>query len=152
VIAALALTGAALFILTGLALAARLVRIGNLDAMALAEKVAVALPGSAADWPELRIRAVVPQPGQPSVILLLAGWPGHHGQEATLLIRLDDADQRSLPLLSRWCADRSPISPRRYQGTELEFRRRQSLDRVRVRLLAEDAASASLPSVHGRRR
>ena len=39
-VAALALTGAALFILTGLALAVRLVRIGNLDAMALAEKLA----------------------------------------------------------------------------------------------------------------
>jgi hypothetical protein len=86
----------------------------------------------------------VPQPGQPSVILLLVGWPGHHGLQATLLVRLDGTDQRSLPLLSRWCADRSPISPRRCQATELEFRRRQSLERIRVRLLAEDAASASL--------
>ena len=140
-VAALALTGAALFILTGLVLTARLVRIGNLDAMALAEKLAVPNPSSAADWPELRIRAVVPQPGQPSMILLLVGWPRHHGREATLLVRLDDADQRSLPLLSRWCEDRSPISPRRYQAAELELRRRQSLERVRVQLLAEDAAS-----------
>jgi hypothetical protein len=146
VVAALALTGAALFILTGLALAVRLMRIGNLDAMALAEKLAVPCPSSAADWPELRIRAVVPQPGQPSVALLLVGWPGHHGLQATLLVRLDGADQRSLPLLSRWCADRSAISPRRCQATELEFRRRQSLERVRVRVLAEDAASASLPA------
>ena len=143
-LAAFALTGAALFILTGLALTARLVRIGNLDALALAEKLAKPNPSSAADWPELRIRAVVPQPGQPSVILLLVGWPGHHGLQAILLVRLDAADQRSLPLLSRWCADRSPISPRRCQATELELRRRQSLERVRVRLLAEDAASASL--------
>jgi len=140
VVTALALTGAALFILTGLAVAARLVRIGNLDAMALAEKLAAPCPGSAADWPELRIRAVVPQPGQPSVILLLVEWPGHRGQEATLLVLLDGADQRSLSRLSRWCADRSPISPRRCQA-ELELRPRQSLERVRVRLLAEDAAS-----------
>jgi hypothetical protein len=143
VLAAFALTVAALFILTGLALTARLVRIGNLDALALAEKLAKPNPSSAADWPELRIRAVVPQPGQPSVILLLVGWPGHHGQEATLLVRLDGTDQRSLPLLSRWCEGRSPISPRRYQAAELELRRRQSLERVRVQLLAEDAASAS---------
>ena len=53
-------TWAALFILTGLAVAARLVRIGNLDAMALAEKLAPCR-GSAAGWPDLRFRAV---PGQ----------------------------------------------------------------------------------------
>jgi hypothetical protein len=120
VLVALALTGAVLFIPTGLALTARLVRIGNLDAVAL---------------------AVVPQPGQPSVLLLLVGWPRHHGQEATLLVRLDDADQRSLTMLSRWCEERSSISPRRCQRAELELRRRQSLDRVRVQPLAEDAAS-----------
>ena len=72
-VAALALTGAILFILTGLALTARLVRIGNLDAMALAEKLAVP----------------------------------------------------------------NPSSPRRYQEAELELRRRQSLERIRVQLLAE---------------
>ena len=74
-VAALVWPGAVLFILTGLALAMRLVRIGNLDAMALAGTAAAPYPSSAADWPELRICAVVPQPGQPSVILLLVGWP-----------------------------------------------------------------------------
>jgi len=47
-----------LFICAGLACSARLVHIGNLDALALAEKMAVPDPASALDWPELRVHAV----------------------------------------------------------------------------------------------
>ena len=62
---------------------------------------------------------------------------------AALLVALDSGDHRSLPLLSRWCerqaSDRASPPP----GAELELRRRQSLERVRAVMVAEDCAGAS---------
>ncbi|HEX3491540.1 MAG TPA: hypothetical protein VHU92_19495, partial [Streptosporangiaceae bacterium] len=133
-VAALALAGAALFIAAGLAVAARRVHIGNLDAQALAEKLAVPHPVSALGWPELRVRAVVPQPGQPLLVVLLVGWPGFDDRAATLLAGLDDEGQ-PVALLARWCADGASVAPRRRGGQEFELRRRQSLERVSGSLL-----------------
>jgi hypothetical protein len=143
VIVAAAVAGACLFIAIGLAWTARLVRIGTLDALELAGKLAVPEPVSAADWPELRLRAVVPQDavGGQALVLLLVEWPAQ-GRQATLLVNVGRADQRSLPLLSQWCAARASVSPSRCGPGELELRRRQSLDRVRALLVAEDAAPA----------
>lgn len=171
-VAALALTGAALVIIVGLGAAARLVHIGNLDALALAEKLAAPHPGSALDWPELRVRAVVSQPDRPSEILLLAEWPSHHGRTSTLLIEIYTRQQvaelpavpvpelatpapdlgalaeldRQVAVLSRWCDAGASVTPSRRGPAELELRRRQSLERVRGRLLAEDLeAEAAVP-------
>jgi len=141
VIAAAALAGGCLLIIAaGLAWTARLVHIGTLDALALAEKVGKPRPVSALDWPELNVRAVVPQniAGEPSLVLVLVEWPAHRERSATLLMDLGRADQRSLPLLSQWCAARASVSPTRRGDGELELRRRQSLERVRGLLLAED--------------
>ncbi len=121
-----------------LAWTARLVHIGNLDAMALADKVAVPHPVSALDWPELLVKAIVPQPAEQPLILLLVSWPAHPRQQATLLVALDSGDQRSVPLLSQWCDTGASISPTRQQGAALELRRRRSLDRVHAVLIAED--------------
>ncbi len=121
----------------GLAWTARLVHVGNLDAQALAEKVAVPEPVSALDWPEFQVRAIVPQPDEPPLVLMLVGWPAHPQREATLLVALDSDDHRSVPLLSQWCSSRASVSPARQQGAELEFRRRQSLERVHGVLVAE---------------
>jgi hypothetical protein len=163
VVAALALAGAALFIVAGLGTAARRVHIGGLDAQALAEKLAVPHPVSALDWPELRVRAVVPQPGRPLVVVLLAGRPGFAEQASTLLMRLDD-DGAPAALLSRWCADGASVAPRRLEGqaaggqvgreqvgggSEFELRRRQSLERVSGAVLAEDAAPLPLAPRRG---
>jgi hypothetical protein len=139
VITAAAVAGACLFIAIGLAWTARLVHIGTLDALDLADKLAVPKPVSALDWPELRVRAVVPQDvaGDRSLVLLLAEWPARH-EQANLLVDLGQADQRSLQLLSQWCADRASVSPGRCGPAELELRRRQSLERVRGLLVAED--------------
>jgi hypothetical protein len=136
VIVAVGLAAALLLMITGLACTARLLHIGNLDALALAEKIGSPDPASALDWPELQLRAVVPQPDEPSLVLLHATWPAHPERAATLLVRLDGCDQ--LLLLSRWCADRASISPIR-RGDGLELRRRQSLERVRGFLVSEDA-------------
>lgn len=138
----LALTGAALLIVAGLTLAARIVHIGNLDAMGLAEKLARPHPASAADWPELAVRAVVQQPGEPATVLLLVDRPRLDIPAVTLLIRVDGPADRTTRLLERWCRAGSSISPRARAGAEIELRRRQSLERVRGRLLAEDSAPA----------
>jgi hypothetical protein len=122
----------------GLAWTAHLVHVGSLDALALAEKVAVPDPVSALDWPELRVRAIIPQPDEPSLVLLLVGWPARPQQEATLLVVLDTGDHRSVPLLTQWCATEASVSPTRQGGGALELRRRQSLERVRAVLIAED--------------
>ena len=136
---AVALAGAILFIVAGLSCTARLVHIGNLDALALAEKIATPDPVSALDWPELQVRAVIPQPDESSLVLLVVGWPAHRGRAATLLVDLGRDDQGALTLLSRWCTAQASISPTGRNG-ELELRRRQSLERVRGLLLVEDAA------------
>jgi hypothetical protein len=142
VVLAIAVGGVLVFIVTGLLVwTARLVHVGNLDAHALAEKVAVPRPVSALDWPELHLRCVVAQPDEPPLVLLLVDWPRHPRQEATLLVALDRGDDRSLALLSQWCAGAaslSPTRPRNGEYGELELRRRQSLERVHAVLITED--------------
>lgn len=123
---------------------ARKLRISSLDAQALAVKIAVPKPASALDWPELLVRAVVPQPDEPWLVLLDVSWPGHPGRGATLLVALDRSDQTALRLLFRWCDGQASIAPTRGLGRELELRRRQSLERVRGSLVAEDVTLASL--------
>ena len=142
VIGALVLLAAA-----GLAWTARLVHISNLDAAELAGKVGVPDPVSALDWPELRVRAIVPQPGDQPLVLLLVSWPAHPQRTATLLVAIDSGDDRSVPLLSLWCATQAPLSPTRRDGTGLELRRRQSLERVHAVLVAEDYTALRPP--HG---
>jgi hypothetical protein len=148
VVAVLALAGVALLIVGGLGMAARRVYVGNLDAMALAEKLAAPHPVSALDWPELRVRAVVPQPGQPQLAVLLVARPGYDEQSATLLVRFRGADQPA-ELLSRWCANGVPIASSRRGGREFELRRRQSLERVGGTLLTEDATPLLLAPRRG---
>jgi hypothetical protein len=140
VILSIALASAIIFILAGLAwTAARMVHVGNLDAHALAEKAALPTPASALDWPELHVYAAVPQPGDQPAVLLHVGWPAHPRSEAVLLLALDHGDSRSPSLLAQWCASAASVSPTRCGGTELELRRRQSLDRVHAFLIAEDS-------------
>jgi hypothetical protein len=138
VIVAAALAGVIVFIAAGLIWAARLVHLGDLDMQALADKLATPDPVSALDWPELRMQAVVPQPDDQPLVLVHVGWPAHARESATLLLALDRADQRSLALLSRWCAQQASISPVRCEGAELELRRRQSLERVHAVLVSEE--------------
>jgi hypothetical protein len=123
-----------------LAWTARLVHIGNLDALALAQKIATPEPISALDWPELHVRAVIPQPGEPSLVLLRVEWPAYRGQAATLLVSLDRANDHAVALLSEWSATRASVSPTRWGDGQIELRRRQSLERIRGRLVAEDTA------------
>jgi hypothetical protein len=124
----------------GLGWTARLLRIGTMDALDLARKVATPLPTSAIDWPEVRVLAAVSHSslGEPGLALLHVQWPGRPDATATLLVDLGGQQERSLGLLAEWCAASSSISPSRGAGTTIELRRRQSLDRVGAELLSED--------------
>jgi hypothetical protein len=137
---AAALAVMTLFVAAGLAWAARLVHVGNLDAQELAEKVAVPDPVSALDWPELRLQAVITEPGG-RLVLLHVRWPAYPDRAATLLVALDGTDHGSLSVLSRWCATDTPVSPTR-RGTQLALRRRQSLERVHAVLVAEETTAS----------
>jgi hypothetical protein len=120
----------------GLVWTAHLLRVGATDALDLARTV----PISAIDWPELRLLAAVSQDnlGDPSLALLHVQWPGRPDATATLLVDLGGQRERSLGLLAEWCAAGSAISPARGEGTAIELRRRQGLNRVRAELLSED--------------
>jgi hypothetical protein len=137
VIIAAALAGVIVLIAAGLTWAAHLVHIGDLDMQALADKLATPEPASALDWPELRVRAVIPEPGDEPLVLLQVGWPAHPRQMSALLVALDHGDERSVPLLSQWCTRQASVAPVRQPGSGLEFRRRQSLERVHAVLVAE---------------
>jgi hypothetical protein len=143
VILVIALAGMILFLVTaGLTWTGRLLRISSLDAQALAEKVAFPVPGSALEWPELQVQAVVPAPDELSTVILQVGWSAYPEQVAVLLVALDHDERRALSLLSQWSDARAAVAAVR-QGAELELRRRQSLDRVHAILLAEDYQGGS---------
>jgi hypothetical protein len=143
VIVAAAIAGLAVSAAVWIWLSARLVRLGILDALALAEKTAVPDPESALDWPDMCLRAVLAEPDDESLVILHVIWPAHPARESTLLMALDPDDQRSIALLSRWCAGHASVCPMREPGTGLELRRRQSRERVYARLLAEDFTRAA---------
>jgi hypothetical protein len=46
-------------------------------------------------------------------------------------------------LLDQWCAESASVSPSRIAGDEFVLRRRQCMERVRCRLLAEDCCLAA---------
>jgi hypothetical protein len=127
-----------------LAWTARLLQAGSLDHSPRAAKIVTPEPVSALDWPELQVRAVVPQPDEQSLILLLVGWPARQQKAATLLVAVDSDDHQSAQLLARWCETQASVSPTRCGGARLELRRRQSLERVHAVLVAEDAMPGSL--------
>jgi len=139
VVLAIAFAGILAFLVIAITWTARLLRISNLDAQALAEKVAYPDPTSALEWPELRVRSVVPQPDDLSPVILQVGWPAHPERVSNLLLNLDhdEGEEQALSLLCRWSATGAPVAAVR-QGTALELRRRQTLERVHAVLLAED--------------
>jgi hypothetical protein len=95
--AAASLAGAWLLIVAaGLYWTARLLHIGNLDAHGLAEKLCTPEPASAFEWPELRVHALIPQPGEASLLLLVVHWPAHPECSSTLLLDVAPDSERSL--------------------------------------------------------
>jgi hypothetical protein len=136
--------GVLVFIAAGLTWTARLLRIGALDALELAEKVGAPHPSSALDWPELRVRAALDQdlPGEQPLVLMHVEWPAHPEAQAVLLIDFGDRRDQSLQLLGQWCARRASVSTTERAGA-VEMRRRQSLERISGILVSEDCVRVS---------
>ncbi len=146
---AVELAGAVLFIVAGLGWAARIVHIGNLDALSLAAKTAVPHPVCPVDWPELRITAVVTPPDESFLVLLQVEWPTRE-RTATMLLQLDRRDRRARQLLPEWCAKQASIAPGWLGGSRVELRRRQSLARVRGLLVGDAPPGPGQPGgLHG---
>ena len=137
------MAGVIVLIAAGLAWTARLVHVGNLDAQALADKLATPHPASALDWPELRMQLEEQPPAGQPLVLLHVGWPEYPTRMSTLLVALDSDERRSLSLLSQWCAGQASVAPVRREGAALELRRRQSLERVHAVMVAEDIGPTS---------
>jgi RecB family endonuclease NucS len=129
--------------IAGLTWTARKLSISTLDAQALTSKLAVPDPASAMDWPELRVRAVIPQPDEPSLVMVDVVWPEHPRRTATLLVALNHEDANAIRLLVDWCDGQARVAPMRCYGQTVELRRRQTRERVRGDLIAEDITLAS---------
>lgn len=90
------------------------------------------------------IAAVSPDiPGDPHETLVLADWPAHPEQKSTLFVDLGIQSDSPGRLLEQWCAESAVVSPSRVAGDEFLLRRRQSMERVRCRALAEDCYVAA---------
>jgi hypothetical protein len=105
----------------------------------------VPYPTSLVDSPELRVRSAVSEPDEPLLVLLLVEWPARE-RLATALIALQADNGEAMRLLTQWRDEDAAISPARHAGDVIVLRRRQTLDRVTGRLIAEDAAVVDVPS------
>ena len=129
-------------IAAGLVWTVRLLHVSGLDAQALADKVAFSEPASALEWPEMQVRSVLPEPDALSPVIVHVRWPAYPSRVAFLLVSLDHDERLAFSVLSRWSATGASVTAER-RGAELELRRRQSLERVRAILIAEDYQAAS---------
>jgi hypothetical protein len=83
-------------------------------------------------------------PGDPHEALVLADWPAHPERMSTLLADLGDHCSSSPARLpGRWCAESASASPSRVAADQFILRRRQTMERVRCRLLTEDCCVAA---------
>ena len=89
-------------VVAGLVWTARRLNVSTLDAQDLIAKLAVPHPVSAIDWPELRLRSVIPQPDEAGLVMLEVVWPGHPHSGAILLMALDREDTGAIRLLTSW--------------------------------------------------
>jgi hypothetical protein len=131
------LTSFSLVVTGGLAWAIRRFRIATRDAVDLVAKLAVPRPVYAADWPELRIDALVCDPHAPARALVVARWPAKPEPSALLLIEIDLPSDRAKETLARWRSDAVSISPRWLPEGRMMMRRRRSNECVNVRLVRQ---------------
>jgi hypothetical protein len=113
-----------------IASAVRLLRIGAREAGDLAGKLAIPFPRCAADWPELRLDAVVPDPERAKRVLLLARWPADPDRSALLVVDVDGAATRGQRLLMHWRDSDASLAPVLIARDRLLLRRRRARDTV----------------------
>ena len=116
----------------------RRVRTGARDANDLAAKIAVPRPCCAADWPEIHLDAVVPDPDNGCRVLIVARWPAHPEARALLVLEVDEPVSRTQRLLARWRDADASLSPRAVDDG-LVLRRRHTQDSVHAVVLRETA-------------
>ncbi|HUI48067.1 MAG TPA: hypothetical protein VL119_05190 [Acidimicrobiia bacterium] len=117
--------------------AVHLLRAGIRDSRELAAKLAIPHPRRAADWPELRLDAVVIDPEGADHVLVVARWPAHPDPRALLVLAVDDAPVRARRLLAEWRDSDTSLSPRFGVGGQLVLRQRRTRHEVRARVVKE---------------
>ena len=128
---------------SSIAWAVRVVRLGSRDSGDLAAKLAVPFPRRAADWPELRLDAVVPDPESAERVLLLARWPAHPDRRVLLVLDVDDGAIRAHRLLMGWRDLDASLSPLAVANDRMVLRRRRTNDAVSALVVRETALVAN---------
>jgi hypothetical protein len=119
--------------------AVRIIRIGASDSGDLTTKLVVPFPRRAADWPEIRLDAVVPDPEHAERMLLVARWPAHPERRALLVLEVDDDANGAERLLMGWRDADASLSPLATDTDRLVLRRRRTKDAVRALVVRESA-------------
>ena len=114
---------------------ARRIRIGLVEAESLASKTAFGHPRSAHEWPECRVTDIVGSPEDGSMLMVVE-WPAHPDRRAALLV---SGDAGALGAIRRWQAMDAHLLTE--PGRPVVLRRRSSLSKVEVRVVAEDDLS-----------
>ena len=122
--------------LTGLV---RAVRTGARASGDLAVDIALQRPRRAADWPDTRLDAVVPDPEHAERVLVVARWPARPESRALLVLEVDDPTIHTHRLLMSWRDLDAPLVARLDAGDRLMLCRRRTPDVVRARILEETA-------------
>jgi hypothetical protein len=138
-IAIIALASLFIGVSVSIARAVRIVRIGAADSGDLTTKLVVPFPDRAADWPEIRLDAVVPDPDHAERVLLVARWPAHPERRALLVLDIDDGASRAQRLLMGWRDADASLSPLAIAANELVLRRRRTKDAVHALVVRESA-------------
>ena len=141
--AIIAVSMLAIGVCASIAWAVRLIRLGASDSEDLAAKLAVPFPQRAADWPEIRLDAVVSDPESAKRVLLLARWPAYPERRALLVLDVDDAVSRAHGLLASWRDTDASLSPVAVAGGRLLLRRRRTSDAVIALVVRETAFAAN---------
>ena len=116
--------------------ATHVIFVGTRDSSDLAAKLLVPFPRRAADWPELRLDAVVVDPDRAERVLVVARWPAHPEMRVMLDLEVDDPANTHRLLLS-WRDVSASLSPRADAGDHLLLRRRRTQDVVFARVVGE---------------
>lgn len=115
----------------------RLVRAGLCESGDVpAVKLAGPYPCRVADWPEVRLDAVVIDPDGNDRVLVIARWAAHPELRALLVLDVEEPPHRALRLLFQWRDTDAPVSARA-AGERLVLCRRRSDDAVSARVVRE---------------
>ncbi len=85
--------------------------------------------------------AAIPQPDASDYAIISVAWPARPWMRASLLLALDERSHHTMRVLSEWCTQGARVVLVSLGNGFIEMRRRQSLERLKVLLVAEDRLS-----------